>query len=137
MIRRPPRSTLFPYTTLFRSLGPLNRASLKLVAAGWDFRRRRDSTVAYLARADSGLAVEVLVSVFIPDSAGASLSALATNLKSVPSKAFHLSVEFLDAHGQVVASVAQDVPALPPGQSQEIDLKATGKGITGWRYRAS
>src|SRR3712207_7422455 len=25
MIRRPPRSTLFPYTTLFRSLGPLDR----------------------------------------------------------------------------------------------------------------
>src|SRR3712207_8516770 len=24
MIRRPPRSTLFPYTTLFRSLGPLD-----------------------------------------------------------------------------------------------------------------
>src|SRR3712207_7405849 len=23
MIRRPPRSTLFPYTTLFRSLGPM------------------------------------------------------------------------------------------------------------------
>src|SRR5207302_8723723 len=26
MIRRPPRSTLFPYTTLFRSLGPLGVA---------------------------------------------------------------------------------------------------------------
>src|SRR2546426_9196655 len=26
MIRRPPRSTLFPYTTLFRSSGPRNRA---------------------------------------------------------------------------------------------------------------
>src|SRR2546425_9679662 len=25
MIRRPPRSTLFPYTTLFRSLGPSRR----------------------------------------------------------------------------------------------------------------
>src|SRR2546421_7196221 len=25
MIRRPPRSTLFPYTTLFRSRGPLGR----------------------------------------------------------------------------------------------------------------
>src|SRR2546422_5380414 len=25
MIRRPPRSTLFPYTTLFRSLGSLDR----------------------------------------------------------------------------------------------------------------
>src|SRR3989442_7444134 len=27
MIRRPPRSTLFPYTTLFRSLGPRSRPS--------------------------------------------------------------------------------------------------------------
>src|SRR2546427_3523737 len=28
MIRRPPRSTLFPYTTLFRSLGPQRRLLL-------------------------------------------------------------------------------------------------------------
>src|SRR5947207_7451874 len=28
MIRRPPRSTLFPYTTLFRSLGVLRRPAL-------------------------------------------------------------------------------------------------------------
>src|SRR2546425_6126597 len=28
MIRRPPRSTLFPYTTLFRSLGAAARAAL-------------------------------------------------------------------------------------------------------------
>src|SRR3712207_7511201 len=28
MIRRPPRSTLFPYTTLFRSLGEIDRAWL-------------------------------------------------------------------------------------------------------------
>src|SRR5690606_40319826 len=25
LLRRPPRSTLFPYTTLFRSIGPLDR----------------------------------------------------------------------------------------------------------------
>src|SRR5256885_5743923 len=30
MIRRPPRSTLFPYTTLFRSLAPLRLARLDL-----------------------------------------------------------------------------------------------------------
>src|SRR2546429_4571670 len=30
MIRRPPRSTLFPYTTLFRSLQPLLNPSLTL-----------------------------------------------------------------------------------------------------------
>src|SRR2546430_10338226 len=37
MIRRPPRSTLFPYTTLFRSRRPLTRRQrevLRLVAAG-------------------------------------------------------------------------------------------------------
>src|SRR3712207_8015560 len=28
MIRRPPRSTLFPYTTLFRSMGHFDRAEL-------------------------------------------------------------------------------------------------------------
>src|SRR3989454_1809391 len=28
MIRRPPRSTLFPYTTLFRSMVPLQRRAL-------------------------------------------------------------------------------------------------------------
>src|ERR1041385_7570277 len=35
MIRRPPRSTLFPYTTLFRSLccGALNRPASQRVAA--------------------------------------------------------------------------------------------------------
>src|SRR2546426_8671726 len=33
MIRRPPRSTLFPYTTLFRSYGPANRKAV-IVPAG-------------------------------------------------------------------------------------------------------
>src|SRR2546430_11464632 len=31
MIRRPPRSTLFPYTTLFRSIGLMEGASHKVV----------------------------------------------------------------------------------------------------------
>src|SRR6266513_2944649 len=46
MIRRPPRSTLFPYTTLFRSLQPaLGRAdSLHGAAARVDGRRDRKST---------------------------------------------------------------------------------------------
>src|SRR2546427_9870085 len=38
MIRRPPRSTLFPYTTLFRSLG---RGALQDLAAEWA-RERHD-----------------------------------------------------------------------------------------------
>src|SRR3712207_7665761 len=34
MIRRPPRSTLFPYTTLFRSLRGVGAAAVLLGAAG-------------------------------------------------------------------------------------------------------
>src|SRR5260370_19517513 len=34
MIRRPPRSTLFPYTTLFRSLVPKGRTSFRWVPNG-------------------------------------------------------------------------------------------------------
>src|SRR2546430_9927087 len=33
MIRRPPRSTLFPYTTLFRSPGPTHSAGVEEFAA--------------------------------------------------------------------------------------------------------
>src|SRR3712207_6942018 len=34
MIRRPPRSTLFPYTTLFRSRGLVGQAQLGVALAG-------------------------------------------------------------------------------------------------------
>src|SRR3712207_7901573 len=35
MIRRPPRSTLFPYTTLFRSTRPATRGWASGVSSGW------------------------------------------------------------------------------------------------------
>src|SRR5258707_9268443 len=38
MIRRPPRSTLFPYTTLFRSLRHLAEAGGQLIARHWKLR---------------------------------------------------------------------------------------------------
>src|SRR3712207_9494445 len=34
MIRRPPRSTLFPYTTLFRSCAHVQRPQLRIVEVG-------------------------------------------------------------------------------------------------------
>src|SRR2546422_7041486 len=40
MIRRPPRSTLFPYTTLFRSEQLGGEAHLRLVASGNSFVAR-------------------------------------------------------------------------------------------------
>src|SRR5258706_9335551 len=52
MIRRPPRSTLFPYTTLFRS-NPVVRVSLEGVPAnGGAGTRAGDENPAGLAAAD-------------------------------------------------------------------------------------
>jgi hypothetical protein len=83
------------------------------------------------------LAVEVTVSSFLPDSLGAAMTVLATNLKPAPSKPFRLTVEFLDPQGRVVASETRDVPAIAPHDNYQIDLKVSGKGIAGWRYRPS
>src|SRR3712207_9136582 len=44
MIRRPPRSTLFPYTTLFRSAG-----SLSLETINFELRREVEEVAALLA----------------------------------------------------------------------------------------
>ena len=44
-------TALLPTAQRLLALDPLNRASLKLMAAGWDFRRQRDSSKAYVARA--------------------------------------------------------------------------------------
>src|SRR2546425_6948170 len=53
MIRRPPRSTLFPYTTLFRSHFILNKCSVPFDCIG-------KSTVRTLARFDMDRRVHVL-----------------------------------------------------------------------------
>src|SRR2546422_5836726 len=58
MIRRPPRSTLFPYTTLFRSLffafaGPISRAAARVPGLEREVTRLEDenSRVQQLAAA--------------------------------------------------------------------------------------
>src|SRR5436309_7307878 len=47
MIRRPPRSTLFPYTTLFRSAEELVRRRVLHVGERFDFTHDRIREVAY------------------------------------------------------------------------------------------
>src|SRR3712207_9432364 len=44
MIRRPPRSTLFPYTTLFRSFRPFFASRVGLQAAEFLFPRYEDGS---------------------------------------------------------------------------------------------
>src|SRR2546430_13311342 len=52
MIRRPPRSTLFPYTTLFRSLGQNRVFRFRLAQLAIDFPIRRSASCRPLARSE-------------------------------------------------------------------------------------
>src|SRR2546429_8429791 len=58
MIRRPPRSTLFPYTTLFRSEFPLSRCTPQSPRSGtgrrWLLRRPPSRAQCRLCRSDRG-----------------------------------------------------------------------------------
>src|SRR3989442_5615101 len=54
MIRRPPRSTLFPYTTLFRSVSP-GCVQAQLPAVECAVRRQRHGAAAAHAAADGAL----------------------------------------------------------------------------------
>src|SRR2546422_9299837 len=72
MIRRPPRSTLFPYTTLFRSLAGDARSGKSttcatLAAAGWGYVS--DDQVVLAARED-GVEVEGWLRPFHLDRSG-------------------------------------------------------------------
>src|SRR3712207_7656460 len=49
MIRRPPRSTLFPYTTLFRSDGKVTVVVFAAAVAAWVFTKLDDTFVALAA----------------------------------------------------------------------------------------
>src|SRR3712207_8795112 len=74
MIRRPPRSTLFPYTTLFRSLPgieiPAKGAATKSASADWNHRQPRTSTARH--------------HLFMPQSAEADFVALALSPDFIP-----------------------------------------------------
>src|SRR2546430_9841179 len=63
MIRRPPRSTLFPYTTLFRSISvgfiePLKEGKRELADRAGDFEKgRHDGTLSQGIGEREGLAI--------------------------------------------------------------------------------
>src|SRR4051794_41722119 len=58
MIRRPPRSTLFPYTTLFRSLGKENWWLCAHTAGAFgSFWKMGDTAISFAAGASSVLVI--------------------------------------------------------------------------------
>jgi len=118
------------------AIEPLNKASLNVLGQAWDLRGRRDSAQRYTQVADT-LSIDVTVVSLVTDSAGATVTGFAANGRQSASSPLHLSFEFLDSRGGVVATQAVDIPAVPPGDSHQFEAHVGGKGVVGWRYRPS
>jgi Tfp pilus assembly protein PilF len=128
---------LLPVAQRLQAIDPLNRTTLRLLAAAWDLRGRRDSAQKYRDRAETGLQVEITISDFRPDSTGYVLEGVATNGATSASPVQRLTFEFLDANGRVQVTQAIEVPQLPPQGSQPIQLRVPGTALVAWRYRPS
>jgi cytochrome c-type biogenesis protein CcmH/NrfG len=128
---------LLPTAQRLAAVDPLNRATLRLLAAGWDLKGRRDSAQKYRDLAEGGLQVEVAISTFQSDSAGYTLSGVVTNSGSAAAPVQRLTFEFLDARGQVQVTQAIEVPPLASQASHQIQLHVPGTALVAWRYRLS
>jgi tetratricopeptide (TPR) repeat protein len=128
---------LLPAAQRLKAVDPLNRATLRLLAAGWDLRGRRDSAQKYQDLAAGGQAVEVVISSLDADSSGYTLRGSASNAGSVGSPVQRLTFEFLDANGNVQVTQSVEIPGLPPQGSREIEIRVPGTALVAWRYRPS
>ena len=129
-------SKVLPLAKRLYAVDPMNRLSLAKIAGGWQLAGKKDSALYYLTVADS-LPFEVTVSKFSVTEQGASLDGLITNFHTKPSPPQKLVFEFVDAKGDVLVAVPQDVPAVDGGANQAIKLKAEKPGVLAWRYKRS
>ena len=119
-----------------QGLDPLNKAALRLVGQAWELQGQSDSARAYSSRADA-IPVDITIASMVGDSAGVTLTGVASNLGSTASKPLRIMLEFLDAQGTAQGSQAVDIPALDPGGNHQFQVHGSGKAIVGWRYRQS
>ncbi len=124
-------------TQRLHAVDPMNRMSLRLLAAAWQINGKTDSTIKYLQLADSALTAEVTVSSFAVASEGATLSGLVTNVKQTALAPFTLTFEFVNAEGVLITRELVEIPALEPGAMHSLEIRGAGSGIASWRYRKS
>jgi len=118
------------------AIDPLNKMALRLVAQAWELRGQRDSAQRYATLADT-LSIDISIASLVSDSSGATMAGVASNLGNTAAKPFAITVELLDAKGEVRASQAVQIPGLAAGGTQQFEVKGSGAGIVGWRYRPS
>lgn len=127
--------------TRLSEIEPLNEDVLKMLATGQRMAKK-ESLANKTAMKVISLPVTIAVTEFAPTAQGASVKGTATGReaqtargKPVAPKPVAVSFEFLGNKGNVVATQDLQVPALKPGESQPIEVKAQGAGIAAWRYK--
>jgi tetratricopeptide (TPR) repeat protein len=126
---------VLPLAQRLMQVDPLNRASVRLVAAGFQLRNQGDSTYKYIVYAESTLVHEVQVSNFNYTDEGGTLSGVISNLRMQQAPAITLTFEFLDQTGRVVATHPLPVPPMDPESVQPLQVEVRGAGIVAWRYK--
>jgi len=128
---------MLPVVQKLKGVDPLNRTTLRLQAAAWDLKGRRDSAQKYQDLAAGGQAVEIAISSLDADSSGYTLRGSATNAGSVPSPVQRLTFEFVDTNGNVQVTQAVEIPQLAPQGSRDLEIRVRGTALVAWRYRPS
>lgn len=119
------------------AVDPMNRTTLRLLAAGFDLRGRRDSAQKYQSLADGGMQVELVIDGLSADSSGYTLTGTANNAGSTASPVQRVTFEFLDALGHVQVAQSLEIAPLPPQGSKPLQLHVPGTALIAWRYTHS
>jgi tetratricopeptide (TPR) repeat protein len=127
--------------TKLAAIEPLSENALKLQGEGYKQSAKVDEAVK-AAEQVLALPVDVKASDFSPTGSGATLTLSATGRspqttagKPIATAAVPITVEFLNATGQVVNTQEAVLPKLAAGASQEVKVTGQGAGITAWRYK--
>ncbi|MBE0595465.1 MAG: hypothetical protein IH616_24015 [Gemmatimonadales bacterium] len=117
------------------ALDPLNPQSVRMLAAAWELAGEQDSVTKYVALADSGLGLAVMVTQFMPAATSATVNGSIQNVSATPSTPGTIVFEFLDASGAAVGAATVDVPPLESRRRHAFTARADVAGAVAWRYR--
>jgi tetratricopeptide (TPR) repeat protein len=127
-------------STRLAAIEPMNEDVLRMLVTGQRMAKK-EALANKTAIRVLAMPASITITAFAPTADGATITGKATGRdaqtatgKPVAAKPVTLVFEFLDAKGAVVGNQEVQVPALKAGESQPIQAKAQGAGITAWRY---
>lgn len=131
---------LIETATKLTAIDPMNERALQLLGEGYRMGKKQDLLIKTVERITPML-ITIENTAMQTNAQGATLTATATGReamtlqgKPVPPAPVALSVEFLDAQGNVVSAQEVSIPALKAGETHTITVQGTGAGIAAWRY---